>query len=75
VEIAFMAGFPGECKAQVFDVTESAVDEFGAAAAGPRGEVFGFDERDAHPTHRCIAEDRRPCDTSADDEQIEPFLR
>src|SRR5436853_7744644 len=57
VKVALVTGFPGESEPKVLNITEAAVNHFGAATAGARGEVLRFDERDPYPTQRRVAED------------------
>src|SRR3989442_776600 len=50
VKAALVTGFPAESEPKILNITKSAVNHFGAATAGTRGEVFRFDERAPHLT-------------------------
>src|SRR2546425_169240 len=65
-----MTGFPCQPKAQMLQVPQPAVDQLGAAAAGPGGKVSGFQQCHLHAPQRGVAKYARPGDSAANYEEI-----
>ncbi len=70
-DVTFPGALPGQGDIASGQVAHSAVDEFGAPAAGAEGQVVGFHERDGQPSARGVQRHARPGHPAADDEDID----
>ena len=63
-------GLAHQIKIESFQITQSAVDEFGRFAGGPGGEIIFFKEGGLQAIERGHVRDRRAVDPAADDQHI-----